>query len=106
MENIKDLLEDLIASEADPESDADEPPDCINSNQWLLKKLYGATILGEHFYNRGSLDGNEVMRQYLLEPSGSLLGGSCMGLQYPRCQEPKGAGGEEPKQREGKPPIY
>ena len=82
-EDLKDLLQDLFDSPAGEETEADHGPgrDGIYCNQWLARNPYGATFIGEFFYNDGDLDGNEVMRQYLqVTTSAAMMNLQTVGL--------------------------
>jgi hypothetical protein len=42
----------------------------------MARNAFGSTLMGEFFYNEGgSLDGNEVMRQYLKVSTGAAIVG-------------------------------
>jgi hypothetical protein len=86
---LKDLLHDFLSTEDNVEEktslkllnnladddDDDETPG-IYCNQWLARNAFGSTLMGEFFYNEaGSLDGNEVMRQYLKVSTGAAIAG-------------------------------
>jgi hypothetical protein len=83
-EDLKDLLEDLFDSntgQEDMDTDVGPGRDGIYCNQWLARNPYGATFIGEFFYNNGDLDGNEVMRQYLqVTTSAALMNLQTVGL--------------------------
>jgi len=67
-EELKDLLQDMM-----DDDDNKEDNQGIYCNQWLARNPFGATLLGEFFYNRGDLDGNEVMRQFLQVSTSAAL---------------------------------
>ena len=62
-EDLKEMLEDLILD--DTTTNDNKEADGIYCNQWLARNPFGATLVGEFFYNQGNLDGNEIMRQFL-----------------------------------------
>ena len=38
----------------------------VYCNQWRYRSMSGKVHNGDFFYNKGSLDGNEILRQFLL----------------------------------------
>jgi hypothetical protein len=71
-------LQDFGTNDNKPQQEdekKDDSPAGIYANQWMARNIYGSTIMCEFFYNEGSLDGNEVMRQYILVCTSLALAG-------------------------------
>lgn len=60
--NIKELQKVVF-----PKNKDDNKKEIVNvyCNQWRYKLMSGAVHNGDFFYNKGSLDGNEILRQFL-----------------------------------------
>jgi hypothetical protein len=68
VEDLKDILEELLCENNESNhvsNHSDDGQVGIYYNQWLARNSFGTTLVGEFFYNRGNLDGNEIMRQFL-----------------------------------------
>ena len=81
VEDLKDMLEDLYDNGPTDRGSAAGCADGIYCNQWLVRNPFGTTLVGEFFYNKGNLDGNEIMRQYLqVSTSAALVNLETIGL--------------------------
>ena len=70
--DLKDLLNDLLSETNEQGKDDSSGIFCY---QWLARNPFSSTLMAEFFYNNGSLDGNEIMRQFLIVSTSAAIAG-------------------------------